>query len=66
MSFHPDWYSHLSTNDICLTLLAMESMYIDIFLTATSKTFDVPNKAHILLDLTSKLVKEVHGILTSE
>ena len=56
----------LSTNDICLTLLAMESVCIDIFPTETSKMFDIPNNAHIFLDVTAKLVKEVHGVLTSE
>ena len=41
-------------------------MCIGIFPTTTSKAFDIPNKAHILLDVTAKLVKVVFSILTSE
>ena len=62
----PSWLMlKLSTNHIRLNLLAMESMCVDLFSTATSKTLDVPNKAHILLGVIAKLIKEVLSILTS-
>ena len=56
----------LSTNDIRLTLLAIESICIDKLPTVTSKMFDVPKKRHLLLVVTAKLVKKVLVRLTSD
>ena len=56
----------LSTNDIRLTLHAMELMCIGIFPTASSKTLNVP-KAHVLyIILPATLVKEALSVFTSK